>query len=146
MPENKNQHNGFRTLKHDLLEAGVAPRHVRRIVDELNDHTRDLCNEALANGMHEDEALAFARRRIGEPREIAKRMLAVPELRSWIYRYPKIARIYLPVAYALLLPAFPVFAGIAHPGIVLRWSAALMLSAGVTAGMMLVLQLAIALT
>jgi len=146
MPESHDKQQGFGTLQHDLLEAGVAPRHVRRIVAELNDHTRDLCDEALAKGMHEDEARAFALRRIGNQSEIAERMLAVPDLRSWIYRYPRVARVYLPVAYTLLLPAFPLFAGMANPGIVLRWSAALMLSAGVTAGMMLLLQLAIAVT
>ena len=146
MPENTDTYECLSTLKHELLEAGVAPRHVRRIVAELNDHTRDLRDEALANGMHEDDARVFAMRRIGDQSDIAARMLAVPDLRSWIYRYPRIARLYLPVAYALLLPAYPVFAGIANAGIVLRWSAALMLSAGVTAGMMLVLQLAISVT
>ena len=146
MPDISRKKQGFHTLRTELLDAGVAPRHVKRIVAELDDHAKDLHDEARERGMNDSEAREFAMRRIGDQREIAERMLAVPDLRAWIYRYPKIARIYLPVAYALLLPAYPVFAGIANPGIVLRWSAALMLSAGVTAGMLLILQLAIAVT
>jgi hypothetical protein len=144
MPDN--EQSGFSVLKNELLRAGVAPRHVRRIVSELEDHVDDLQHEARELGIYDSEALGFAMRRIGDQRQIARRMLASTDLRAWIYRYPRIARIYLPVAYALLLPAFPVFAGLANPGIVLRWGAALMLSAGITAGMMLVLQLAIATT
>jgi hypothetical protein len=138
--------SGFDALRAELLESGVAPRHVRRIVAELDDHLDDLCREARLEGMSETDARDWAMQRIGDQRQIARRMLASADLRAWVYRYPKIARWYLPVAYALLLPAYPVFAGIANAGIVLRWSAALMLSAGVTAGMMLILQLAIATT
>jgi len=144
MPENEK--TGFNALKDELLGAGVAPRHVRRIVTELEDHAEDLRREARENGMHDRDAGDFAMQRIGDQRQIAHQMLASADLRAWVYRYPRVARVWLPVAYALLLPAFPVFAGIANPGIVLRWGAALMLGAGITAGMMLALQLAIATT
>lgn len=133
-------------LRSELLESGVAPRHVRRIVAELDDHAEDLRAEAYARGMSNTDAADFATRRIGDQLQIAERILECADLRCWIYRYPRVARVYLPIAYALLLPASPVFAGFANPGIVLRWGAALMLSAGVTAGIMLVLQLAIAVT
>ena len=145
MPE-ISDNDGFTALETDLLQAGGAPRHVNRIVSELEDHVIDLRDEALERGMSENDARAFAMRRIGDQGDIAARMVAVPNMRAWIYRYPRVARLYLPVAYALLLPAFPVFAGIANAGMVLRWTAALMLSAGVTASMMLILQLAIAVT
>lgn len=144
MPENTKPQ--FDALRSALLESGVAPRHVRRIVSELDDHAEDLRAEAVAQGVSGDDAHGYAMRRIGDQRQIAARMLESADLRSWIYRYPRIARVYLPCAYALLLPAMPVFAGFANPGIVLRWSAALMLSAGFTAGMLLMLQLAIAAT
>ena len=146
MPEISDNSVEFKTLETELLRAGVAPRRVKRMVCELQDHAIDLRDEALERGMSEFEAREFAMRRIGDQGEIAARVAAVTDLKAWIYRYPRIARLYLPVAYALLLPAFPVFAGIAHAGLVLRWTAALMLSAGVTAGMMLILQLAIAAT
>ncbi|MEQ9562518.1 MAG: hypothetical protein RLN69_08365, partial [Woeseiaceae bacterium] len=68
------------------------------------------------------------------------------ELRSWIYRYPGLARIILPVAWIVLLPATPVFVGVAHVTSILRWSACLLLSALVTAAMMLIMQLSLTLT
>ncbi len=136
----------FETLRNELLGSGVAPRYVRRIVAELNDHLEDLRAEALARGIHEREAGEFALNAIGDQQQIAKRMLETAEFKIWIYRYPGIARFYLPVAYALLLPAAPMFACIANPRKLARWGTALMLSAGITAAMLLSMQLAIALT
>ena len=144
MPENYNPR--FDTLRTELLESGVAPRHVRRIVSELDDHAEDLRAEAVEQGLAGADATTFAMHRIGDQQHIAERILESADLRSWIYRYPRVARVYLPCAYALLLSALPVFAGFANPGIVLRWGAALTLSAGITAGMLLILQLAIAVT
>ena len=141
MPE-----HSFDTLRSELLESGIAPRHIRRIIAELDDHLEDLKNEAMAEGRTETEAEFAGLDRIGNQKLIAKQMLDTPEFKTWIYRYPKIARVYLPVAYALLLPAAPVFVGIANPRRVIRWGTALMLSAGVTAAMFLSMQLAIALT
>ena len=136
----------FAMLEDRLFESGVSPRHVRRIVMELEDHLDDLRHDALASGLNQDEALAVSLDRLGNQEDIAERMLANVELRAWIYRYPRLARFYLPVAYCLVLPAAPVFAGIANPGKVVRWGAALMMSAGVTAAMLLCMQLAIVLT
>jgi len=136
----------FDTLRSELLESGVAPRHIRRLVSELSDHVEDLRLEALSDGKSEPEAYEFATARIGDQKLIAECMRENIEFRTWIYRYPRIALVYLPVAWALMLPAAPVFAGFANPAIVFRWGAALMLSAGVTAGMLLCMQLAIILT
>ena len=136
----------FRAFSRRLLDSGVSPKVVSRIVIELQDHYDDLIDEAIANGEPLSQAREAAVARIGDPGMIAEQILETPELRSWIYRYPRIARVYLPIAYALLLPAAPVFAGMANPGVVMRWSAALMLSAGVTAAMLLSMQLAIVLT
>lgn len=136
----------FRAFSSRLLDSGVSPKVVSRIVIELQDHYDDLIDEAIANGEPLSQAREAAVTRIGDPGMIAEQILETPELRSWIYRYPRIARVYLPIAYALLLPAAPVFAGMANPGVVMRWSAALMLSAGVTAAMLLSMQLAIVLT
>ena len=133
----------FERLRSELMEAGVAPRHIRRLVSELSDHIEDLRLEALSVGKSKQEAYEFAVGRIGDQKLIAQGMRENADLRTWIYRYPRIARVYLPVAWALLLPAAPVFAGFANPAKVFRWGAALMLSAGVTAGMLLFMQLAI---
>lgn len=136
----------FSALQKELLDSGIAPKYVRRIVAELADHQEDLQGEALAQGFTAAEAADHAARRIGSQQVIAAQMLASPQLKCWVHRYPRVARLYLPLAYALLLPAAPVFAGLANPGIVFRWGAALMLSAGITAAMFLSMQLAIALT
>jgi hypothetical protein len=136
----------FTRLEEQLLAAGVVPRNVRRIVDELEDHLEDLRAEAVAIGYTDAEATAFARSRLGDQKDIAQGMLDDGGLKAWIYRYPRLARVYLPVAYLLVLPAAPVFAGLANPGKVVRWGAALMMSAGVTAAMLLGMQLAILLT
>jgi hypothetical protein len=136
----------FNELRSHLLESGIAPSHVRRITAELSDHLEDLKLEALENGLSAQESELHAVNRLGDQKIIAQRILAHAEFRTWIYRYPRIARIYLPVAYALVLPAAPIFAGMANPSIVVRWGAALMLSGAVTAGMFLIMQLSIVLT
>jgi hypothetical protein len=127
-------------LRRHLLSAGVAPRHVKRTVDELNEHLHDIRDEA--GDLSEADAL----HRIGEARSIAAEIVARPELKIWIYRYPKIAKIYLPFAYFLLLPIAPLFAGAAHASIIVRWGASLFLAAVVTAATLLVMQLSITLT
>jgi hypothetical protein len=76
---------------------------------------------------------------------LARKIAGIPELRTWAYRYPRIARVYYPIACVLLLPAVPVFAGLAQPMILARWGMALLLGAIVTAAMFLGMQLAIAL-
>ncbi len=77
---------------------------------------------------------------------IARQMLARTELKLWVYRYPRLARFYLPIAYLLLLPAAPVFAGAENATAIARWGTSLMVSAAVTAAMLLLMQIAITLT
>ena len=135
----------FSELRHSLLASGVAPRHIRRMLIELHDHLDDLQREALGKGCDPFQAHDRALRAIGDPRLLATRIIERPELRTWVYRYPRIARICYPVAYVLLLPAAPLFAGAARASMIARWGAALMLSATVTAAMFLAMQLSIAL-
>ncbi len=136
----------FTALQTHLLRSGVAASHVKRITTELSDHLEDLRHEAIREGISSDEALTVAERRLGDQQVIAGRILEFTELKTWVYRYPRVARVCLPIAYAVLLPVSPLFAGIANPSIVARWGAALMLSGAVTATMMLCMQLAIMLT
>jgi len=135
----------FSELRHSLLASGIAPRHVRRMLIELHDHLDDLQQEAVQKGCDPFQAHQRALRAIGDQRLLARKILERPELKTWVYRYPRIARIYYPVAYVLLLPAAPVFAGVARASMIARWGAALMLSATVTAAMFLAMQLSIAL-
>ncbi len=135
----------FSELRQSLLRSGVAARHVRRMLIELHDHLDDLQREGLARGIDPFQARDRALRTIGDQRVLAGKILERPELRTWEYRYPRIARICYPLAYVLLLPTAPVFAGVARASIIARWGAALMLSAAVTATMFLAMQLSIAL-
>ena len=135
----------FAALEERLIESGVGARQIRRIVRELEDHVDDLCAEARRDGTDRQSALSAAMARIGDQALIADHVVSDPAVRTWVYRYPRLARIYLPFAYVVLLPAWPVFAGIANPGVVLRWATALMLSAGVTAAILLFMQYAIVL-
>ncbi|RLA22102.1 MAG: hypothetical protein DRQ63_13090 [Gammaproteobacteria bacterium] len=136
----------FEELRRYLLKSGITPRHVKRTIAELNDHFDDLQLEGKSEGLSTLDAHAFAESRIGEHKLIAQNMLAKTELKTWIYRYPRVARLYLPVAYLLLLPAAPVFAGAEHASAVARWGTSLMVSAAVTAAMLLLMQIAITLT
>jgi len=133
-------------LQSDLLESGVKPKHVQRITLELADHFEDLRLEALSQGVTAAQAQYQAEQRIGEQGALAERILEQTEFKTWIYRYPRIARIYLPMAYALLLPVAPVFSGMANPTMVARWGAALMIGGTITVAMLLGMQLAIVLT
>ena len=125
----------FNSLQKKLLDSGVAPIHVERTISELRDHFADLEEEYGSV----DEVVA----RLGDPRDIASQVIAHDEFKSWTYRYPKLARLYLPCAYVLLLPASPLFAGAANPNLIWRWGMSLLMSAGVTAAMFRILQLSI---
>ncbi len=75
-------------LRERLLRAGVAPRHVRRYLRELADHFADVCAEEEALGKSKTEAEAAALERLGSREELAKAMLAQPQLRAWSARAP----------------------------------------------------------
>ena len=136
----------FVALRSYLLKSGITPRHVKRTIAELNDHFDDLQLEAKANGLTPADAYAFAESRIGEHKQIAHDMLARTELKLWVYRYPRVARFYLPIAYLLLLPAAPVFAGAENASAIARWGMSVMVSAAVTGAMLLFMQFAITLS
>jgi len=78
----------FAAIRERLLRGGVAPRHVRRTVAELQDHYADLVSEALGHGSRPDAAAAEARRRLGAEETIVAEVLGRRELRSWAHRWP----------------------------------------------------------
>jgi hypothetical protein len=65
--------------------------------------------------------------------------------RSWAYRYPRLACLCLPVAWFLLLPMALASGHGMHSQTLMRWGAAMMLSAAITALMFLSMRLAIVL-
>lgn len=133
----------FGAFEARLLEGGVTASRARRIGEELAEHYRDLCDEARQHGLAGDEIADYAGRRLGNEADLAAAALARPELKCWIYRYPHVARIALPVAYVSLLPAVPLVAGVQHAPVIARWGACLMLSALLTGALMLSLYLTI---
>jgi len=136
----------FDKLRKQLLHSGVAPRHVVRAISELQDHFDDIEYEATENGLQNEAAQLHASARIGTIESIKNQYLARPELKCWVYRYPRMARVILPIAYVMILPALPIIAGIENATFLARWCACLLLSALVTATMLLVMQLSITLT
>lgn len=133
----------FDKLRDHLLRAGVAPRQVIGMISELFEHYEDLECEAIEHGSSPSAARAEANERIGSPDTIARHVLCRPELRCWIYRYPRLARLALPIACVALLPLAPLYAGAANVPAIARWCACLLLSALVTAAMLLAMQIAI---
>lgn len=133
-------------LQHRLLRSGVAPRHVRRTVEELDAHFDDLVDEALDSGADRARAERQAIKQLGDIDVIADAACARPELRSWATDHPRVALVVYPLACLAVLPAVPLIAGIENASYVARWVACALLSGLVTATMLLVLQLSITLT
>jgi hypothetical protein len=78
----------FDRLSERLLCAGVAPRHVRRYARELGDHFDDLVREERESGAGRELAETRALSRLGNDDDLAAAMLARPELRSFMARFP----------------------------------------------------------
>jgi hypothetical protein len=78
----------FPRLSERLLRAGIAPRHVRRYRRELADHYDDLVREELEGGAGRELAQTRALSRLGSEDTLAAAMLARPELRAFMVRYP----------------------------------------------------------
>ena len=133
----------FVAFERRLLRQGVDRRYARRLAEELAGHYDDLRLEAQRAGIPPDAVAGFTTERLGSPNDIADAVGQQPDLRSWCYRYPQLARFALPLAFAALLPMTPFIAGINHAESVLRWSCCVMLSAMFTAFLMLCMQLSI---
>jgi hypothetical protein len=90
----------FVAVGEQLLRAGVAPRHVRRILFELEGHMDDLLEELEAHGLSSVEAEAQATRRL-RVEAVVEAASQRPELHSWMRRWPLPAFTILPlVAFA----------------------------------------------
>jgi hypothetical protein len=86
----------FDAVAETLLKGGIAPRHVRRYIRELDEHLDDLTAEQRAAGFDADDAAIRARAQLGDDAELAQAMLEQPGMRSWPAR--------LPWMFFLLLP------------------------------------------
>lgn len=78
----------FDQLRERLLSEGVAPRHVRRYLNELADHLADLIAEEERTGLSRTEAESAALKRLGGMDDLAKAMIGRMQFRSWTVRAP----------------------------------------------------------
>jgi len=78
----------FDELRERLLREGVAPRHVRRYINELTDHLSDLRTEEERSGRTRADSESAALARLGEIDELAKAMICKRQLQSWSARAP----------------------------------------------------------
>ncbi len=78
----------FDALAEQLLEAGIAPRHVRRTVRELEDHLDDLIAMQQSRGYDGDDANLRARALLGPDDELAAAAMANRHFRAWSARVP----------------------------------------------------------
>lgn len=78
----------FSQLRERLLRAGVAPRHVRRYLNELSDHLTDLRAEEERAGRSRTEAEGAALARLGGIEELGKAMIEQRQFQSWSARAP----------------------------------------------------------
>lgn len=133
----------FNDLACKLLKCGITPRQAHRTINELRDHYDDLVDAAGDEGASSKNARRKAAQQLGEMDDFFAAMAARRELKSWAFRYPRLALVVYPIACLAVLPAVPVFAGIAHRSAVMRWGASLLAAGMVTAVMLLVMQLSI---
>ena len=78
----------FNELRERLLRAGVAPRHVRRYLSELDDHLADLIVEEQSAGRSPKDAESVALLRLGTIDNLSSAMLDKRQLQSWSARAP----------------------------------------------------------
>lgn len=102
-------------LSRRLLRAGIAPRHVKRLIAELEAHFADLVAELRSTGLSQAESESQAAVRLGTDDVLVANILARPELQSWVRRWPWLALVLLPL---LALPVQFVLSMLAAVGVV----------------------------
>lgn len=103
----------FEALRETLLRAGIAPRRVRRYLNELTDHLAGLTEAQQAAGYTGEDAGLRARALLGSDAELAAAWLARSELRSVAARFPWAVFLLLPplaMVPVMFLPALSLIA------------------------------------
>ncbi|MGM0633957.1 MAG: hypothetical protein ACQETO_12395 [Pseudomonadota bacterium] len=89
-------------LRRAMLRGGIAPRYVRRTVNELQQHFQDLVDKALADGASPLEAEHRARTALGDERTLLDNVMNRDELKSWSAKYPRSVPLLAPLAALIL--------------------------------------------
>jgi len=90
--------SNYADLSIPLLQSGISPHRVQRIISELHDHYHDLKSAALKDGMSESHASIHAKAELGSPKNVLNELLSRQELVSWAALYPWLAYTVLPPA------------------------------------------------
>ena len=131
----------FEAFEASLLHHGIAPRHAARASGEVRDHYEDLVEELESRGIADAQHRAALA--LGSIEDIVAAMNERRELKTWAFRYPRMALVVYPLACVAALPAAPVIAGISNAPILARWGASLIAAGAFTAALLLLLQLTI---
>lgn len=102
----------FNRLKIRLLRGGIAPKFVRRTIQELQQHLEELIAQEKSAGISETEARAIAFGKLGDEDKLVSEALARKEIRSWSSRYSKSFFSIFPFATYLLFMIGFVYFGI----------------------------------
>lgn len=78
----------FEDLKEKLLLGGIAPRHVRRYLRELEEHLADLTEAQRKAGLNDADAAMVARAQLGADEALAQAMIMQRDFRSVSARFP----------------------------------------------------------
>lgn len=92
----------FEALRETLLKGGIAPRRVRRMIGELNDHLAALIEDQQAAGYAGEDARVRARALLGSDEDLAAAWLADPRLKSFTARAPWAVFLLMPPLGAIL--------------------------------------------
>jgi hypothetical protein len=87
----------FAGLSRRLLRAGVAPRHVKRLIAELEAHFADIVSELRSTGRSQAESESQAAVRLGSEDVLVANIIARPELQSWARQWPWLAFVLVPL-------------------------------------------------
>jgi hypothetical protein len=95
----------FEALEETLLRGGIAPRHVKRYLRELDEHLSDITEAKAAAGQAAPTATTSARAAIGREEDLADAMLKRGDFRSLSARFPWLVFAVLPVvALSMAVP------------------------------------------
>jgi hypothetical protein len=99
----------FELVAEQLLKGGVAPRHVRRYISELDDHLAQSTAQLQRGGCGIEDARLQARARLGDDAQLVSAMLDVPGIRAWSARLPWLVFAAIPPAMTFVTFVIPFF-------------------------------------
>lgn len=83
-------------IERRLIESRVPTAKRKRALQELSEHREDIMRAAVADGLCENEATAHADQSLGDPTELANKIVQAARASSWPGRHPFAAFCILP--------------------------------------------------